>query len=188
MSGGWEVLRRRKLLDRSPWVRVFVEAVRLEDGRTVIDDFYMVETLPFVVIFALTPQRTVPMIEQYRHALKRAVRELPAGIIDSGEAPLDCARRELLEETGLEAGRWESLGDFVVDPNRGQGSAHLYLALDTAPAASPHPGDLQRQTLHFLTLDQLRDHWLSDDCATLASATAIGLGFAHLERLSIDRL
>jgi ADP-ribose pyrophosphatase len=187
VSGGWEVLQRRKLLDRSPWLRVFSETVRLEDGRTVVDDYYTVETPPYVVIFALTPPRTVPMIEQYRHALKRPALELPAGGIDSGEAPLDCAKRELLEETGLKAEHWESLGDFVVDPNQGHGRAHLYLALDAVPVAPPHPGDLQRQTLHFLTLDQLRGHWLSDDCTTLASATTIGLGLAHLERLSIDR-
>jgi ADP-ribose pyrophosphatase len=187
MSGGWEVLRRRKLLDCSPWVKIYAETVRLEDGRTVIDDFYMVETTPYVVIFALTPQHTVPMIEHYRHAHKRVVMELPAGGIDPGEEPLACAKRELLEETGLKAERWESLGDYVVDPNQGHGSAHLYLALDAVPVAPPHPGDLQQQTLHFLTLDQLRDHWLSKDCATLASSTTIGLGLAHLERLSIDR-
>jgi ADP-ribose pyrophosphatase len=186
MSGGWEVLRRRKLLDRSPWIRVFAETVRLEDGRTVVDDFYVVETPSFVVIFALTPRRTVPIIEQYRHALKRAVWELPAGGIDPGEAPLDCAKRELLEETGLKAERWQSMGVFTVDPNQGQGRAHLYLALDAIPAAQPHPGDLQQQTLHFLPLDQLRARWLAGDSPVLSSTAAIGLGLAHLERLSVD--
>jgi ADP-ribose pyrophosphatase len=187
MSGGWEVLRRRKLLDCSPWVKVYAETVRLEDGRTVVDDYYVVESLSYVVVFALTPQHTVPMIKQYRHAHKRAVLELPAGGIDPGEEPLVCAKRELLEETGLKAERWESLGDYVVDPNQGHGTAYLYLALDATPAAAPHPGDLQQQTLYFLTLDQLRDHWLNGDCPTLASATTIGLGLAYLERLSIDR-
>lgn len=186
MSRGWEVLRQQVLLDRSPWVRVLAETIRLEDGQTVVDDFYTVETVSYVAIFALTQERTVPMIEQYRHALKRAVLEPPAGGIDPGEAPLDCARRELLEETGLAAGRWELLGSYVVDPNQGLGRAYLYLALDTTSVAPPHPGDLQQQTLHFLTLGQLRDHWLSDDCQTLASATTIGLGLAHLERLSTD--
>jgi ADP-ribose pyrophosphatase len=175
------------LLDCSPWVEVYSESIRLEDGRTVVDDFYTVETPSYVVIFALTSQHTVPMIEQYRHAHRRAALELPAGAIETGEEPLTCAKRELLEETGLEAGRWQSLGDFVVDPNQGHGRAHLYLALDAIPVAPPHPGDLQQQTLHFLTLGQLRDHWLSDDCATLASATTIGLGLAHLERLSLDQ-
>ena len=188
MSRGWEVLRQHVLLDRSPWVKVLAETIRLEDGQTVVDNFYTVETVSYVVIFALTRQRTVPMIEQYRHALKRAVLEPPAGGIDHGEAPLDCAKRELLEETGLKAERWEQIGHFVVDPNQGHGHANLFLALDAVPVAPPHPGDLQQQTLHFLTLGQLRDHWLSDDCQTLASATTIGLGLAHLERLSADLL
>jgi ADP-ribose pyrophosphatase len=186
MSGEWEVLRRRKLLDCSPWVKIYAETIRLEDGQTVIDDYYVVETTSYVVIFALTPQRTVPMIEQYRHAHKRVVWELPAGGIDPGEEPLACAKRELLEETGLKAKRWESLGDYVVDPNQGHGIAHLYLALDATPAAPPNPGDLQQQTLHFLTLDQLRDCWLNGDSPTLASAMTIGLGLGYLERLSID--
>ena len=56
---GWQVLDEEPLLDRWPWVRVIRQRLRLEDGATVIDDWYQVDVAPFAVIFAL--QNAVPI-------------------------------------------------------------------------------------------------------------------------------
>ncbi len=177
----WTVLEERELLDRSPWVRVVGETILLEDGQTVISDFYRVEIPALAIIFALTVEGRVALVEQYRHALRRRVLELPAGVLDAGEDPLACARRELREETGLDAPDWRSLGALTMDPNRGCGLGHIFLARRAVPVAAPASGDLQRQTVHFYDLDQLRAYWLSGECPVAASVAAIGLALAHLE-------
>lgn len=178
---GWEILKREEILNCSPWFRVYQEAVRLEDGQTVVPDFYMIDAAPYAIIFALTTDGRVPLVEQYKHALKRQVLGLPAGSIEPGEEPLLCAKRELLEETGMEASDWHPLGTFITDGNRGAGVCHAYLALQAVRVGEPDPGDLQELTLHLYTVDRLRAEWQSGEFPGLASAAVIGLGLTRIE-------
>jgi ADP-ribose pyrophosphatase len=184
MPDHWEVLERQTVLDGSPWLTVRREVVRLEDGQTIVPDFYIVDAPPFAVIFPMTLDHKVILVEQYKHAVGRRVFELPAGYLAPGEDPLDCAKRELLEETGMAADEWRLLGTFIQDGNRGCGSCHAFLALGARQVAPPDSGDLQRQTLHVYDLDALRDFWLAGGLAVIGSVAVVGLGLAAI---SADR-
>jgi ADP-ribose pyrophosphatase len=182
MTDGWEVLAESELLDGSPWIKVVAETVRLEDGKTVIDDLYRVDLPTYAVIFALTPDRQVVVVRQYRHTFRRQVVELPAGIeAYPGEPLLETARRELCEETGYESPEWYPVGLFAMDSNRGCGWAHAFLALDAVRVAAPRAVDLQQQSVDLYSLDQLRDLWLFGDCPCAPMAAIIGLGLTLIE-------
>lgn len=88
-------------------------------------------------------QRSLPL-RHYRHAIGDWLWELPAGTLDStAEDPLAAARRELKEETGLTAMRWESLGDSVSSPGVFTEVVHLFLASQLAQQpASPERGEV----------------------------------------------
>jgi 8-oxo-dGTP pyrophosphatase MutT (NUDIX family) len=73
--------------------------------------FHAVEQADYVSIVPLTPDGKIPLVWQYRPALEAFSWELPAGMVDAGERPIDCCRRELLEETGLTARRIHALGE-----------------------------------------------------------------------------
>jgi ADP-ribose pyrophosphatase len=73
------------------------------------------------------------------------------GMLEPGEAPIDAARRELREEMGYEAGEWVNLGSYVLDPNRGVGTMHLFLALNARRVAEPDSDDLEDQELLLLS-------------------------------------
>src|SRR5919204_2112198 len=73
--------------------------------------FHAVEQADYVSIVPLTPDGKIPIIRQYRPALEAFSWELPAGMVDAGERPIDTCRRELMEETGLTARRIHPLGD-----------------------------------------------------------------------------
>ncbi len=90
--------------------RVVRDKVRSPDGHVGLREF--IRHPGAVMIVALLDADTVVLERQYRHPLGRTFIEMPAGKLESGEDPLDCARRELLEETGYRAAQWQRLGAF----------------------------------------------------------------------------
>jgi 8-oxo-dGTP pyrophosphatase MutT (NUDIX family) len=76
-----------------------------------VEIYHSVAQADYIAVVALTPGGKVPIVRQFRPALEAFSWELPAGLVDPGEKPLDCARRELEEETGLTARRIHSLGE-----------------------------------------------------------------------------
>jgi len=85
-------------------------------------------------IVALDASNRVCLLNQFRHAAGGWVTELPAGKIDNREPPLDCARRELAEEAGVNASRWDALGDFLSSPGVLTEVIHVFLARGLHPA------------------------------------------------------
>ena len=138
----WAVEKSRTLLSAPPFLDVRAERVALPDGR-VVEDFYQVDITPFVCLFAEDEDGEIIVINQYKHGAKAVSLTFPGGHIDAGEAPLDAARRELREETGCEAAKWFSLGDYVINANQGCGRAHLFLAKGCRKVCAPNSGDLE---------------------------------------------
>ncbi|MDT7723594.1 MAG: 8-oxo-dGDP phosphatase [Actinomycetota bacterium] len=89
----------------------------------------VIEHLGAVGIVALDVDNMVTMVHQYRHPLGHRLWELPAGLIDhAGEDPVEAARRELVEEVGLRAERWETLVDVAASPGFTDEAIRVYLA------------------------------------------------------------
>ncbi|MFW6320341.1 MAG: NUDIX hydrolase [Halohasta sp.] len=116
---------------RCPGFDIQRDAVELPDG-TVTDYHHVVES-PAVVILPLTPDNDVVVIEEWRQAVGRVNRGLPAGSVDEDEDLLAAARRELQEETGYTAGRLEHL--LSAEPSNGIANSvhHHFVAYDCEP-------------------------------------------------------
>ena len=112
---------------------VNVERVRLPNG--VSADLEIAHHPGGAAIVALDDQQRVCMLYQFRHAAGGWIWELPAGKIDNKEPPLDTAQRELVEEGGMKASKWESLGSYLSSPGVFTEVVHLYLATELTPAA-----------------------------------------------------
>jgi ADP-ribose pyrophosphatase len=76
---------------------------------------------------------TIICISQYRHAIKREIIELPAGTIEAGEVPLECAKREIQEEIGYAAREMKPLGCIYPAPGFCDEVQHLFIASDLYP-------------------------------------------------------
>lgn len=85
------------------------------------------------VIVPILPDGNVALVRQYRHPAVRYLLEFPAGTLNEGEAPEEGAARELEEELGMVAGRWEKLSEFFVSPGFCEEKMWLYLATDLEP-------------------------------------------------------
>ena len=91
------------------------------------------------------------LIRQYRYAADRELYEIPAGRLEHGEAPVDCARRELREEAGCDARHLESLGGFFTTPGFIDEYIHIFFATGlTHGVATPEPDEFIRQESHTL--------------------------------------
>jgi len=88
-------------------------------------------------VIALDDDNNVVLLSQYRHPVGLRNVEIPAGLLDiPGEDPLVCAQRELAEEAGLQAARWEHLMTLNVSPGGSNEIIHIYLAEGLSEAAS----------------------------------------------------
>jgi ADP-ribose pyrophosphatase len=83
----------------------------------------------------------VVILRQYRFAVAARLLEFPAGTLDPGEAPLATMERELQEEAGYRASRWDPLGTMLPCPGYSDEVIHLFLARDLTRLESPPAGD-----------------------------------------------
>ena len=81
-----------------------------------------------VAIVAVDGDDTVALVRQRREAARKLLLELPAGTLEEGESPLESARRELEEETGLTGGTWRELAAFYTTPGFCRERMHLFAA------------------------------------------------------------
>jgi 8-oxo-dGDP phosphatase len=93
----------------------------------------IVEHFGAVAVVAVRDSGEIALVRQYRHSVGARLWELPAGLLDvDGEDELTTARRELAEEAGLAAGRWDILCDLVTSPGFCDETVRVFLARDLA--------------------------------------------------------
>ena len=102
--------------------------------------YYRLSGRDSVEILAVTPQKKILMVRQFRPALGLSLLELPAGVIDKGESLKAAALRELREETGYAAGTFVYLGAFYCCPSRVNSRTHAFFATNARRSGEPEKG------------------------------------------------
>jgi len=134
-------------------VNLDLDTVRFPDGSTGQLEILRHPGASAVVPFLddpADPDPRVLLIRQFRHAAEGFIWEVPAGRLDPGEAPEDCARRELEEETGMRARAIERLTTIYTTPGFTDERIHLFLARGL------EPGEPRREKDEFMELHTLR--------------------------------
>ncbi|HHT90318.1 MAG: NUDIX hydrolase [Bacillota bacterium] len=111
----------------------------------------------------------VLLVEQYRPAAGRHMLELPAGTIDRSEPPIDCAQRELQEETGYTAEHWEPLGHLYPTPGYTNEILYLFLAsgLEKGEQHLDEGEDIRVRWVPLSEVEELIDHGGINDAKTI---------------------
>jgi 8-oxo-dGTP pyrophosphatase MutT (NUDIX family) len=148
----WRRVASRYVLE-SPFLRIRQDTLTLPDG-TVVPEYFVRESAGFVMIFALTPDERVVLLRQYRYGNDSIALELPAGMLEPGEDPVDCAARELLEETGYSCGDIRPLASYAVEAVRSTARAYLFTATDARKTAEPQPEPTEHLEVVLTPLDE----------------------------------
>lgn len=98
----------------------------------------------------------VLLVEQYRPAAGRQMLEIPAGTIDRDESPLECAQRELQEETGYKAENWEPLGHLYPTPGYTNEVLHIFSA-SSLTKGEQHLDESEDINVRWIPLQQVEE-------------------------------
>lgn len=121
-------------------------------------DFYVIDAPEWVNVIALTPERRIVLVEQYRHGVDEVTLEIPGGMVDEGELPEKSARRELLEETGFTSNDWRSLGKVSSNPAILSNFTHFFVAEDCRKTSGQQPGQFEDISVHLVDLNLFFDY------------------------------
>jgi ADP-ribose pyrophosphatase len=123
-------------------------------GQVIDHPFYVLNAPDWINVVALTPDNQIVLVEQYRAGVNEVTLEIPGGMVDMGETPIEAAKRELLEETGFESENWELIGKTSSNPAILSNFTYLYLASGCVKTSPQHTDGSEDIALHTLPLNQ----------------------------------
>ena len=150
----WKILESEYLV-RRPWLTARRDKVQLPDGR-INPEYYVLEYPDWVNVIAITKDGEFVMERQYRHAHGSTCYELPCGVIEEGETPLEAVKRELLEETGYAGGEWSKIMTISANPSCTTNMIHCFLATGVEKVSGQHLDATEDLTVHLLCRDEVR--------------------------------
>ncbi len=167
-------------------IRLDEDTIRFSDGTEATLDMVRHSGASAVVPFLSDPAGDDPqvlMLRQYRWAAERVIYEIPAGRLNPGEAPADCAVRELREETGCLAGQVRHLFTMYTTPGFTDEQIHLFVATDLSAATTEGRDADEFITTEVLPLsrclEMVRDGTIVDAKTALALLYVAGFVAGH---------
>ena len=144
----WKILSSRHIHPRFR-----LDTVELANGKTF--EPMVFEFRSWANVLAITKNNEVVLVKQYRHGVQENLLELPGGVVDEGEDPLEGARRELMEETGYSAKNIVEVGRIYPNPAIQHNTLFCYVATDVEKIGVQHLDEAEEIEVHLVPLDDL---------------------------------
>ena len=119
----------------------------------------------------ITKEKKVIILRQYRFAVSRYLLEFPAGTLEVGETPINTIKREIQEEAGYKAEKWNEIGTLVPAPGYSDEEIYLFLARDLTKLNSTPEGDLDEDIEVLIMNPEELDNLISSGNETLDAKT-----------------
>jgi 8-oxo-dGTP pyrophosphatase MutT (NUDIX family) len=168
-SSPWRTLAAHPVY-RNPWLAVTEYDVIRPDGQRGI--YGVVDPGRNASVLALDEQQRLYLVGEFIYPLQRFQWTIPTGRVEEDEEPELAAHRELAEEAGLEAARWELLGIYDLSPGISTQTASIFLARQLTPCP-PRPEGTERITIRRVTLAEAVAACLSGEIRNAVSVIGI---------------
>jgi len=150
-----------------------------KDGRD--KEFTVLKARDWAQVLAVTPEGRALLVRQFRQGSRTLSLELPGGVIEEGQSPLEAARRELMEETGYSAAAWRQLAAFRPNPAIQNNTAYLFLAEGAELTGATDFDENEDLELLTVPLPELKDMVLKGSIDHVIMAAGILFYFAEKE-------
>ena len=144
----WKVLESKYL---NPMFRI--DKCELPNGQFL--DAHILEFRSWANVVALTENHEVVLIKQYRHGVQEIMWEIPGGVVDDDEDPMEGVKRELLEETGYTAKEFIQMGKLYPNPAIQTNSMYYFLALGAEKVTEQELDDGEDIEVHLVPFGEL---------------------------------
>lgn len=178
----WKILSST-YVHKGPWATLRADKCQMPDGREV-PEYFVLEYPDWVNAVAITEDNKVLIVKQYRHAAAVISTEIPGGVIDAGELPINAARRELLEETGYRFDDLELMATVHPNPATANNVTHLYLARGGKKVAGQNLDAHEELIVEELTIDEVKVLLLNNTITQSLHCTALFFALVKLGVLS----
>lgn len=174
----WKLLESEYLIQR-PWLTARCDKVQLPNG-TIHDEYYVLEYPTWINVIAITDEEKYVMVEQYRHGLQDIFTEIVAGVVESGEPPLEAAKRELLEETGFGGGEWSLNAVLSANPGSMNNLTYSFIAKGVKKICEQHLDETEDINVKLLSEDEVRRMLRNDEVKQALMAAPLLKHLANL--------
>ncbi|HBX65579.1 MAG: NUDIX domain-containing protein [Balneola sp.] len=124
--------------------------IKSEDHKAT---FSIIEAPDWINVIPLTEENEIVLVEQYRYGIEEPTLELPGGMIDLGESPLETCKRELLEETGYAGDEFVDLGRVSSNPAMLTNYTYTYVIKNCKKVQEQKLDGNERINVHLMPLD-----------------------------------
>lgn len=151
----WQTLKDKKVFE-TPIFDLTQKTVS-PGGNKNSGEFYVLEAPEWINVLPITTDGKIILVEQYRHGIEEVTLEIPGGMVDPGESPIESAKRELLEETGYAAEDWKFMGKASSNPAIMSNYTHLFMAENCKAEAEQDTGQFEDIAVHLLSMARFLD-------------------------------
>ncbi len=169
-------------IHKGPWATLRSDKCEMPDGK-IVDEYYVLEYPDWGNAVALTDEGKILMVKQYRHAAKIVSLELPGGVIESHENPLEGIKRELLEETGYLFEDIELLCEVYANPSTAGNKTYGYLARNGKKVQELSLDDHEEIVVVEYSIDEIKQLLLENKIPQALHCTNLFYALTRLGRL-----